>query len=237
MWWWTSVPPDRLGRATSLGTTWCPGWKKAVTSGPRRRSRCCTGCGANKVQRSVPSRRSRPCWASARYAPIKRIISDRTNLCVSSADKNDLFLWSTHPSWWTSSGSSAWRWAPTHADPSTARMWLCSWRLLSPPDRFPRSPLRWPFHSFRSDDVERVLCLFFIADLRLRLFFCPSQNFHKQFKEMAAVMETVWWLQGHLGACGCYSRVYMQLEARLATKPSSLTLFFIFRLYYFLWIF
>lgn len=46
--------------------------------------------------------------------------------------------------------------------------------------------------------------------------FCFLQNFHKQFKEVAAVMETVWWLQGLLSAFCNYAPVYQKpLEEQL----------------------
>lgn len=86
-------------------------------------------------------------------------------------------------------------------------MCLYCWRSLSPLDRFTSGHLRWPFHSSRSLYVLNVLllvkcitCLIFEIT-----FFCPLQNFHKQFKEMAAVMETVWWLQALLSVCRSFT--------------------------------
>lgn len=66
----TFVSPGQPGREASLGTTSCRSWKKAATSGPELPFRCCTGCGANTVHRSMLSRRSRPCSASARCVQI-----------------------------------------------------------------------------------------------------------------------------------------------------------------------
>lgn len=67
------VSPGQLGRATSLGMTSCPDWKKAATSGPKLPFRRCTSRGVNMVHWFVLSRRSRPCSASARYVQIKYI--------------------------------------------------------------------------------------------------------------------------------------------------------------------
>lgn len=61
------MSPDQLGRATSREMSLCRGWKTAAASGPKLRSRCCTGCGLNTVHQSMLSRTSRPFSASARY--------------------------------------------------------------------------------------------------------------------------------------------------------------------------
>lgn len=39
---------------------------------------------------------------------------------------------------------------------------------------------------------ESVVCFYYWRVSEILCLFCPLQNFHKQFKEMAAVMETVW---------------------------------------------
>lgn len=53
--------------------------------------------------------------------------------------------------------------------------------------------------------VNVVLLVLFIHDILSLSYFFFLQNFYKQFKEMAAVMETVW-LLAHLSACYSYTR-------------------------------
>lgn len=191
-------------------TSW-QNWKKATTSGPKLPLRCCAARGVNMVRWFEHRWRSRPCSASARYVQIKYTeavfpifkyfkVTQTRNFVYFQANVDVLLhLYS----WWTCSGSSAWQWALTHADRLTPHMCLYCWRSLSLQDTSVSGLLRWPFHSSRYVfvNVSIVELVYLIIVLSLRLLFFSLQNFHKQIKEMAAVMETVWWLRAHQSAC------------------------------------
>lgn len=180
--------------------TLCQAWKKKTTSGPKLHFKCCTGCGVNMERWSMLSRRCRPCSASAR-------------------SPNDLFFSMIVSMTWTQVLSKPYLVSCSAVFFQLVDMqWKLGMAVSSDTCRSLNSPYVCLLlkivepsghicqRSFEMTVPQFQVCIYW-CECSVCVIWCFGssfttfshlQNFHKQFKEMAAVMETVWCLQTHL---------------------------------------